>query len=164
MADVVSVAVRSRMMSGIRGKNTKPELIIRRGLHAKGFRYLLHDKRLPGKPDLVFPRYRAVIFVHGCFWHGHDCHLFKWPKTRKEFWRKKIERNKEVDENALAVLAKSGWRYCIVWECALKGRTRLVGDDVIRSIARWLELRKNRTAIIRGTNVAKGFGRLARRK
>ena len=93
MADVVDRKTRSRMMSGIRGKNTRPELLIRKGLHARGFRFRLHDKRLPGKPDLVLPKYSAVIFVHGCFWHGHDCHLFKWPQSRREFWRKKITRN-----------------------------------------------------------------------
>jgi DNA mismatch endonuclease (patch repair protein) len=164
MADVVSVAVRSRMMAGIRGKNTKPELIIRRGLHARGFRFLLHDTRLPGKPDLVFPKYRAVIFVNGCFWHGHDCHLFKWPKTRKDFWRKKIERNREVDENATAALKKSGWRSCVVWECALKGRTQLGREDAIRSIAKWLSFEGNRTIIIRGRNVGKGSGKLDNRK
>ena len=112
MADVVSAEVRSRMMAGIRGKNTKPEMIIRRGLHARGFRYLLHDKRLPGKPDLVLPKHRAVIFVNGCFWHGHDCPLFKWPKTRKGFWRTKIARNRENDESAVIALRRSGWRCC----------------------------------------------------
>jgi DNA mismatch endonuclease (patch repair protein) len=138
MADVVSVAVRSRMMAGIRGKNTKPELIIRRGLHARGFRYILHDKRLPGKPDLVFPKYRAVIFVHGCFWHRHDCHLFKWPKTRKGFWRKKIERNREIDESAIIRLLNSGWRCCVVWECALKGRESIPTELVLDECFRWL--------------------------
>jgi DNA mismatch endonuclease, patch repair protein len=138
MADVVSREVRSRMMAGIRGKNTKPEMIIRRGLHAKGFRYLLHDKRLPGKPDLVFPGHRAVIFVHGCFWHGHDCHLFKWPGTRKGFWRKKIERNREIDESALAALRKSGWRCGAVWECAIKGRTRSSESKIIQKLETWL--------------------------
>jgi DNA mismatch endonuclease (patch repair protein) len=138
MADVVSRDVRSRMMSGIRGKNTKPEMLIRRGLHARGFRYLLHDRRLPGKPDLVFPKHRAVIFVHGCFWHGHDCHLFKWPKTRKGFWRKKIDRNKWLDEQAVSELHKSGWRVGIVWECTVKGRTRLRDDRTITHCARWL--------------------------
>ena len=142
MADVVSVEVRSRMMAGIRGKNTKPEMIVRRGLHARGFRYLLHDRRLPGKPDLVFPKHRAVIFVHGCFWHGHDCHLFKWPKTRKGFWRKKIERNREIDEGAIAALAGAGWRICVIWECALKGRTRLVNAAVLRRCSLWLLTRK----------------------
>ncbi len=149
MADVVSAAVRSRMMAGIRGKNTKPEMVIRRGLHAHGFRYLLHDKRLPGKPDLVFPKHRAVIFVHGCFWHGHDCHLFKWPKTRKGFWRKKIERNREVDKVADASLKSGGWRICVVWECSLKGRTRLPVADVLEHIASWLDAGK-RTLIFKG--------------
>lgn len=142
MADVVSAEVRSRMMSGIRGKNTKPEMIIRRGLHAKGFRYLLHDKRLPGKPDLVFPKHRAVIFVHGCFWHGHDCHLFKWPKTRRAFWRGKIQRNRKIDEDTLSKLVESGWRYCVVWECALKGRERLQFSELIRRCEAWLHSRK----------------------
>lgn len=125
-------------MAGIRGKNTKPEMTIRRGLHAKGFRYLLHDKRLPGKPDLVFPKHRAVIFVHGCFWHGHDCHLFKWPKTRKGFWRAKIERNREIDQVAIASLRSLGWRYGAVWECAIKGRARLPEERIVEKLESWL--------------------------
>lgn len=147
MADVVSPEVRSRMMAGIRGKNTKPELTIRRGLHAKGFRYILHDKRLPGKPDLVFPKYRAVIFVHGCFWHGHDCHLFKWPKTRTAFWRKKIERNQEIDAEAISRLTTDHWRSCIIWECAIKGRARLSEDQAIQRLARWLKSSQRRATI-----------------
>mgnify|MGYP001813680444 FL=1 len=123
MADVVDRKTRSRMMSGIRGKNTRPELLIRKGLHARGFRFRLHDKRLPGKPDLVLPKYSAVIFVHGCFWHGHDCHLFKWPQSRREFWRKKITRNKVKDAESYVSLKKEGWYILTIWECALKGRT-----------------------------------------
>ena len=138
MADVVDAATRSRMMSGIRGKNTKPELTIRKALHARGFRYRIHCKDLPGNPDLCLPKYRAVIFVHGCFWHGHDCHLFKWPKTRPEFWREKIGRNVAVDAAALARLAEGGWRVATVWECALKGKTRLQLEDVVASLDRWL--------------------------
>lgn len=157
MADVVSVAVRSRMMAGIRGKNTKPEMTIRRGLHARGFRYLLHDKRLPGKPDLVFPKHRAVIFVHGCFWHGHDCPLFKWPKTRKDFWRKKIERNREIDESAIAALEEAGWRCCVIWECSLKSPARLPIGGVLEHIVDWLGSSKRRLAI-RG-RVVKGYRR-----
>jgi DNA mismatch endonuclease (patch repair protein) len=149
MADVVSAEVRSRMMSGIRGKNTKPEMIIRRGLHAKGFRYVLHDRRLPGKPDLVFPKHQAVIFVHGCFWHGHDCHLFKWPKTRKQFWRSKIHRNKELDKIALATLKRAGWRCCIIWECSLKGPKRLPIDHIVEGIVEWL-ISSRQTMIVRG--------------
>ncbi len=137
MADVVDPATRSRMMSGIRGKNTKPELLIRRALHARGFRYRLHCD-LPGKPDICLPKRRAVIFVHGCFWHGHGCHLFKWPKTRPEFWRAKIERNREVDGVAERRLAEDGWRVALIWECALKGRERLPLEDVISTCADWL--------------------------
>lgn len=138
------------MMSGIRGKNTKPEMVIRRGLHAKGFRYRLHDKRFPGKPDLVFPKYRAVVFVHGCFWHGHDCHLFKWPGTRRDFWLKKIRRNRALDEKALSRLADSNWRCCVIWECALKGRGRIPLSDVICRCEAWLHSRKLQL-VIRGT-------------
>ena len=138
MADVVTPDVRSRMMSGIRGRNTKPELILRKGLHALGFRFRLHNRRLPGKPDIVFPKYKAVLFAHGCFWHGHNCHLFKWPSTRPEFWRAKIARNKKVDRRAILALEATGWRVGIVWECALKGRTRLLLPDVIRQCAEWL--------------------------
>jgi DNA mismatch endonuclease (patch repair protein) len=137
LADVVDPATRSRMMSGIRGKNTKPELLIRRALHARGFRYRLHCD-LPGKPDICLPKRRAVIFVHGCFWHGHGCHLFKWPKTRPEFWRAKIERNREVDGVAERRLAEDGWRVALIWECALKGRERLPLEDVISTCADWL--------------------------
>ena len=97
MADVVDSAVRSRIMSNIRGKDTRPEMTVRRGLHARGFRYRLHDRRLPGRPDLVFPRCHALILVHGCFWHGHNCHLFRWPESRAEFWRGKINGNKARD-------------------------------------------------------------------
>jgi len=137
LADVVDPATRSRMMSGIRGKNTKPELMIRKALHARGFRYRLHCD-LPGKPDICLPRYRAVIFVHGCFWHGHGCHLFKWPKTRPEFWRAKLGRNCEVDRVAEDRLGSLGWRVAIVWECALKGRERMPVDHVIDCMALWL--------------------------
>lgn len=138
MADVVSPAVRSRMMAGIRGKNTKPEIIVRRGLHALGFRYRLHDRKLLGKPDLVFPARRAVIFVHGCFWHGHDCHLFRWPSTRVQFWQTKITRNRENDLRHSAALHEAGWRQATVWECSLKGKTRLPQGEPVRLLADWL--------------------------
>lgn len=138
MTDIVDTATRSRMMSGIRSKNTRPEMLLRRGLHAAGFRFRLHDRQLPGRPDLVFPRYRAVIFAHGCFWHGHDCHLFRWPATREDFWRTKIGRNREVDARALAGLAAQGWRHAIVWECALKGKERMALPDVIAKLAGWM--------------------------
>ncbi len=126
-------------MAAIRGADTKPELVIRRGLHARGFRYRLHNRKLPGRPDLVLPRYRAVIFVNGCFWHGHDCPLFKWPKTREEFWRDKISGNVERDQKNQAELKASGWRVGIVWECALKGKRRLQPAHVLDHLSEWLE-------------------------
>jgi DNA mismatch endonuclease (patch repair protein) len=137
LADVVDPATRSRMMSGIRGKNTKPELLIRKALHARGFRYRLHCD-LPGKPDICLPKHRAVIFVHGCFWHGHECHLFKWPATRPEFWRAKIGRNREVDRAAERRLAVDGWRVAVVWECALKGTRRWPMAKVVDDCQTWL--------------------------
>jgi DNA mismatch endonuclease (patch repair protein) len=118
---VLTPAQRQLNMSRIRGKDTKPELLVRRGLHALGFRFRLHRKDLPGRPDLVFPARRAVIFVHGCFWHGHNCPMCKMPATRPEFWRTKIEGNRARDQKAGAALTASGWRALIVWECALRG-------------------------------------------
>jgi DNA mismatch endonuclease (patch repair protein) len=138
MPDIVTPEVRSRMMAGIRGKDTKPEIMLRKGLHAAGFRYRLHDRALPGCPDMVFPRHRAVLFAHGCFWHGHDCHLFRWPSSRQEFWTAKITRNREVDARSGKALAAASWRLGIVWECALKGRTRLPLGDVLEACAAWL--------------------------
>lgn len=139
MVDVVSPDVRSRMMSGIRSRNTKPEMLLRRGLHRAGFRYKLHDRSLPGRPDMVFPRWHAVLFAHGCFWHGHNCHLFKWPATREKFWKAKIGRNREVDARPEKALRAAGWRRAIVWECALRGKSRMPVDDVFGRLAEWLE-------------------------
>lgn len=138
MADVVSPAVRSRMMSSIRNRDTKPELLIRRGLHARGFRYRVSDRSLPGRPDMVFPKYHAVIFVHGCFWHRHDCHLFKWPQSRSEFWKEKITGNSKRDESNIALLCKAGWRVGVVWECSLKGKKKLPLGRVIHDCSEWL--------------------------
>ncbi|CUH89831.1 Very short patch repair protein [Phaeobacter sp. CECT 5382] len=138
-ADTVSSAVRSRMMAAVKSKNTKPELAIRSALHRRGFRFRLHRKDLPGRPDLVFAGRRAVIFVHGCFWHGHDCHLFRWPKSREEFWRDKIGTNIERDRQRHQALAEAGWRIGAVWECALKGKTRLPFDSVVDQCSMWLK-------------------------
>lgn len=139
MVDIVTPEKRSLMMSGIRGKNTKPEILIRKALFARGWRYRLHDKRLPGKPDLVFPRLRAVVFVDGCFWHGHTCHLFRLPSSRVDFWAEKIARNRQRDVEVRKALDELGWRHLTVWECALKGRTRLPIVEVIDKVANWLE-------------------------
>ena len=152
MADVVDKVTRSRMMAGIRGKDTRPEMLIRKGLHSRGFRFRLHDRTLPGKPDIVLPRYRAVILVHGCFWHGHDCHLFKWPSTRADFWRKKIYRNQEKDAESLGLLQTEGWRVLVIWECALKGRTKRPLDEVLAKSARWLLSDSDYEEIIGGVN------------
>jgi DNA mismatch endonuclease (patch repair protein) len=138
------------MMSGIRGAHTKPELFVRSGLHRRGFRYRLHDRSLPGRPDLVFPAFGAVIFAHGCFWHGHQCALFKWPSSRVEFWRHKIGGNVERDKRALALLEEKGWRVAVVWECAIKGPGKLPPDSVLSQCESWL--RSSRSHLeIRGT-------------
>lgn len=148
MADVVTPAVRSRMMSGIRGKDTKPEIVLRRGLHRRGFRFRLHGSDLPGKPDLIFPKHRAVLFAQGCFWHGHDCHLFKWPKSRVEFWRTKIGQNRDRDRAVLAELQANGWRTGEVWECATKGRTRLEAGEVLDRCVAWLQSKEPQFTLV----------------
>ena len=149
MTDVVSPEVRSRMMTGIRSKDTRPELLIRKCLHGRGFRYRLHDKRFPGKPDIVLPRYRAVILIHGCFWHGHDCHLFKWPSSNEAFWREKITKNIAVDELAVTLLHDQHWRILKIWECALKGKQRWPLELLIDEIVHWLK-NGNKTYEIKG--------------
>lgn len=123
MVDAVDKQTRSRMMSGIRGTNTKPEMMLRRALHARGFRFRIHDRRLPGKPDIVLPRWRVVIEVRGCFWHRHQgCPKATTPATRPDFWQDKFDANVRRDRaNAEALLA-AGWRVLIVWECALARR------------------------------------------
>lgn len=121
MADVHTREQRSYNMSRIKGKDTKPELLVRKFLHAQGFRYKLHDKTLPGKPDLVLPKYKTVIFIHGCFWHGHArCKYFTIPKTRTQWWTNKINTNKANYAKAVKALKKEGWKVITVWECQLK--------------------------------------------
>ena len=136
--DVVTPSVRSRMMSGIRGKNTQPELLVRKALFARGFRYRLHDSSLPGKPDLVFPKYGAIILVNGCFWHGHNCPLFKWPSSRSEFWKDKITGNRQRDILNCRELESMGWRVLTVWECALKGKYKLPFEELVHIVVSWL--------------------------
>ncbi len=119
--DVHSKETRSYNMSRIKGKDTKPEMLVRRFLHAHGYRYRLHAKNLPGKPDIVLPKYKTVIFIHGCFWHGHrGCKYFVVPKTRTDWWLNKINGNKENDTKAARALKKDGWRIITLWECDLK--------------------------------------------
>lgn len=138
MADIVDKATRSRMMSGIRGRDTRIELTVRRALHARGFRYRLGGAGLPGKPDLVLPKYKTVVFVHGCFWHGHDCSLFRLPKTRPEFWRNKIESNQRRDERVLGLLIEMGWRTCVVWECSLRGAGESDRAGFFEELSNWI--------------------------
>lgn len=128
---------RKRNMAAVRGRDTKPEMIVRRGLHAAGFRYRLHGA-LPGKPDLVFSSRRAAIFVHGCFWHGHDCPMFKIPATKETFWREKIGQNQARDAKVRDRLLQDGWRVATIWECSLRGRSRLSATEATASIAAWL--------------------------
>lgn len=142
MSDVVDKVTRSRMMSGIKGKDTKPELQIRQVLHRRGFRYRLHVSNLPGKPDLVFPKYHAVIQIHGCFWHRHQCHMFKWPKSRTGFWQEKINANALRDMQNDLLLAERGWRVLTVWECSMKGKLRKPLDELGDEIVTWLTERE----------------------
>lgn len=120
MADVVDAATRSRMMAGIRGKDTKPELIVRKFLHQQGFRYRLHPRHLPGVPDLLLPKYHTVIFVHGCFWHQHPgCRYATMPKNNAEFWQAKLASNVERDSKVISKLKVDGWRVVVIWECEI---------------------------------------------
>ena len=143
MADVLSPTQRSYCMSQIRSKDTKPEILVRRGLFALGFRFRLHKRNLPGSPDLVFPKYCAVVFVHGCLWHGHACPLFRWPATNASFWYAKIVRNRETDKANVARLREAGWRVFTVWECALRGPGRRDPERLLQMTATWLRSRRN---------------------
>lgn len=133
--DILSRENRSSLMGRIRGKDTKPEQILRRALWSSGFRYSLHRKGLPGRPDLVFPKWNAVVFVHGCFWHAHEeCADFRLPKSNVDFWREKLEANRARDERSSLMLFESGWAVAIVWECAVE--SDLIGT--IDILSKWL--------------------------
>lgn len=155
MTDRVDSATRSQMMAAVKSRNTKPELLIRSMLHQKGFRFRLHVKDLPGKPDIVLPKYRSVILINGCFWHGHEnCRFFKIPSTRTEFWEEKIYKNKINDSKAIAKLLAENWRVCVIWQCKIreskKDLTALA--DIVSSFItgkeEFLELRDNNTCDI----------------
>jgi len=139
MTDIVDAATRSRMMAGIKSRDTKPETIIRKGLHARGFRYRLSTKGVPGKPDLVLPKWRTVVLVHGCFWHWHGCALSKLPTSNVQFWQAKLAANKHRDNVVRRLLAADGWRVATVWECATRGK---YAQDrlpwVLDRLARWI--------------------------
>ncbi|MDX7904482.1 very short patch repair endonuclease [Acinetobacter baumannii] len=136
MVDKVSSEIRSRMMASVKSRNTKPEIQIRHMLHRMGFRYRLHVNNLAGKPDIVFPKYRAVIQVNGCFWHAHGCAKSKLPKTRVEFWQKKIEKNKERDKMNIDKLINQGWRVLVWWECNTKNSEKF--KIALGKAAEWL--------------------------
>jgi len=139
MADVHNKTTRSYNMSRIRSAHTKPEIAVRKFLHARGFRYTLHNKKLPGKPDIVLPKYKTIVFIHGCFWHGHDnCKYYVVPKTRTEWWLNKINTNKNNDSKAVAALKKEGWKIITVWECDLKSAKI---DETLASLVRKIERR-----------------------
>ena len=137
MVDVLTSEQRRLNMRRITGKNTKPEMLLRRQLHTRGFRYRTHDRSLPGRPDLVLPKFRAVIFVHGCFWHRHEgCRYATWPASRVEIWRAKFAANVARDRTVRNALAQAGWRVAIVWECALRKSNQV--DVATDLIAEWL--------------------------
>ena len=158
---------RSQVMSHIRGKNTKPEILVRKGLHARGFRFRLHNKKLPGSPDIVLPKYGVAIMVNGCFWHGHKgCRYATKPKSNVEFWETKIARNQHRDEVTAAHLEALGWTVMTIWECELRGKLesntrfdkladeiRFIGENKIQQDARRLrsktELKKTKQEILR---------------
>jgi DNA mismatch endonuclease (patch repair protein) len=137
-------------MSRIRRRDTRIEFVLRRGLHKLGFRFRVDDGRLPGRPDLLFPKWRAALFVHGCFWHGHNCSLFRLPETRAEFWASKIERNRARDVSSVEKLRQLEWRVGTIWECALRGRGRIGEDAVLSECAAWLKS-ENPLLEVRGT-------------
>lgn len=139
MTDVLTPEQRKLNMSRIRSKDTKPEMLIRRGLHARGLRYKLHDRTLQGRPDLAFPKYKTVIFIHGCFWHSHGCNLSKQPATRQDFWMAKLTSNAERDHKAILSLQRAGWRTLVIWECALRGRGRLQLKQVLDAATSFLQ-------------------------
>lgn len=126
MADTRTAKQRRRIMQAVRGKDTGPEMIVRRMLHRLGYRYRLHARNLPGKPDLVFPARRKAIFVHGCFWHGHGCPKGRLPKSRLDFWVPKIERNRARDTSVLSRLSDLGWQTAVVWQCQTKDQAGLM--------------------------------------
>jgi DNA mismatch endonuclease Vsr len=139
MTDVHDSATRSRNMAAIKGKNTRPERWLRQRLHALGFRYRLNVSTLPGKPDLVFPCYKAVIFVHGCFWHMHQCPLFHLPATRTDWWEQKLILNRQRDLAEQDKLRELGWRVLLVWECAIKGHRKIPEAELMVMISEWLK-------------------------
>ncbi|USD38005.1 very short patch repair endonuclease [Ferrimonas sp. SCSIO 43195] len=138
MVDVHPKAIRSKNMRAIRSKNTKPEVYIRKLLHRIGFRFRIHPSNLPVKADIFLPRYNAVIWINGCFWHAHDCYLFKYPTTNPEFWREKLDTNKARDVEKAKLIAQLGFKQLTVWECSLKGKKRMSEVDLMERLEEWI--------------------------
>ena len=143
--DTVNKTTRSRMMAAIRSKDTRPEVVLRRSLFQLGYRYRLHYRGLPGKPDLVFPKYRTAVFVNGCFWHHHECKDVKMPSTRRAWWRKKLEGNHKRDMAALRSLHEKGWRTLMVWECSMRRQPNpdAAIRKVVSQVSRFLRSKQN---------------------
>lgn len=141
MADIIGPKQRSALMSRIRGSDTKIEVEVRKGLHALGFRYRLGGAGLPGRPDIVLPKFRTVVFVHGCFWHQHDCHLFRLPKTRTGFWKAKVDANRARDSRVSSELEAMDWHVETVWECQLRGLSTEARRDAIIGLAKRIRVR-----------------------
>ncbi|MVT52581.1 DNA mismatch endonuclease Vsr [Bradyrhizobium yuanmingense] len=152
--DILTTAERSRRMASVRQRDTQPELIVRTILHKQGFRFRVNQRHLPGSPDIVLPRWRVVIFVHGCFWHMHKCSLFRLPQTRSDWWMQKLKLNRKRDRKAIRDANASGWRAIVVWQCAIKGKHRREIDDLARLLARAIRKGSN-LEDIRGYQQAK---------
>lgn len=144
MADTVDKKTRARMMASVKNKNTSPELNIRKALFAKGIRYRLHDRKLPGTPDLIFPKYKAVIFIHGCFWHNHNCKHGRLPTTNRAFWEHKLLGNARRDLQIIDKLHSLGWRTRVIWLCSLKNKQNFASNREIDEIISWLKEYKPR--------------------
>lgn len=136
-------------MAAVGSRDTAPELVLRRGLHARGFRFRLHVGDLPGTPDIVLPKHKCAVFVNGCFWHGHDCALFQWPRTRPDFWRSKIGSNQARDRRVQGELIDLGWRVLVVWECAIRGRHRISMSALVDKTVDWLS-KEDKLCAVRG--------------
>jgi DNA mismatch endonuclease (patch repair protein) len=142
MADIVDKATRSRMMSSIKSKDTGVEVLIRKALYARGYRYRLHRKNLPGKPDLALGKHQVAVFINGCFWHYHGCSLFKMPDTRHLWWKNKLTGNRERDRRNINALLEMGWRVCIIWECAFRGGKKNRPErisNIVNAFEEWFE-------------------------
>lgn len=146
--DTVDKATRSRIMSRVRQKNTKPELVFRKELHRRGLRYRLHGRNLPGSPDLVLKAYRTAVFVHGCFWHFHGCRFSSVPSTRRKFWTEKFKANRNRDKKKNRLLLAQGWRVLIVWECTLRGRDGVAVKKAADKAARWIKSSRTKEKLL----------------